>query len=426
MKNYSLTHLADQTLLHDLAALVARDRATTAAMLAHVSEVDRRKLYLPAGYPSMYAYCVEELRLSEDAAYKRIQAARAAREFPALLPALAEGRLNLSGVVLLAPHLTPENAGELLGVAAGLRKSEIEDLLARRFPRSEMLPIVEALPTLARQSERQLAPGQVEGDGSCAVEPPGVELAPGQVEGPTAPRSRVAPVAAERFALQLTIGKSTHDKLRYAQELLSHVISNGDMAAVLDRALDALIPRLERQKFAATTRPRPPRSTTGGRCVPADVKRAVWKRDGGRCTFVAETGRRCPARTLLEFDHIDEVARGGQATVDRMRVRCRAHNQHGAERTFGVEFMRRKREESRRGAAASQPVAAASQDKARAKAQAEEVIPWLRALGLRADEARRAAALCEAMPEASLEQRLRRALTCFGPGRPRLAASGPA
>src|SRR5438093_8805485 len=118
MRAYTLSHLGDHELLRDLAALVANDRTTTAALLAHLAEVDARRLYLPAGYPSMYVYCLEELRLSEDAAYKRIQAARAARQFPAVFTAVAEGRLHLSAVVLLAPHLTPENADELLGAAA--------------------------------------------------------------------------------------------------------------------------------------------------------------------------------------------------------------------------------------------------------------------------------------------------------------------
>ena len=104
MRSYSLTHLSDTVLLRDLAALIAHDRVTTAAVLAHIAEVDARRLHAPAGYPSMHAYCVGELRLSEDAASKRIQAARAARQFPALLDALADGdrkstRLNSSHMV---------------------------------------------------------------------------------------------------------------------------------------------------------------------------------------------------------------------------------------------------------------------------------------------------------------------------------------
>ena len=68
MCTYSLSHLSDGALLRDLAALVAQDRATTARLLAHIAECDARRLYLPAAYPSMFAYCVHELRLSEDAA----------------------------------------------------------------------------------------------------------------------------------------------------------------------------------------------------------------------------------------------------------------------------------------------------------------------------------------------------------------------
>jgi hypothetical protein len=214
-------------------------------------------------------------------------------------------------------------------------------------------------------------------------------------------------LAPQRFALQLTMSQSTHDKLRYAQALLGHQVPSGDVAEVLDKALDALISQLEKRKFAATSRPRrgQGRPSTGPRHIPAHVKRTVGARDGGQCTFVSEAGRRCPARTRLEFDHVVPVARGGQATVAGIRLRCRAHNQHSAERTFGTAFMRHKREPDR------------------------DVIPWLRRLGFRADEARRASAHCESMPDASLEERVRAALSFLAPCHRRVAppptAAGP-
>src|SRR5467141_4823130 len=142
VSTYSLTHLGDPELLRGLAVLVAQDRITTASLLAHIAECDARRLYLPAAYPSMYAYCVQELHLSEASAYKRIQAARAARQFPGIFQAVADGRLHLSAVVLLAPYLTPENAEGLLAEAAHRTKAEIEELLARRFPRSETMGLV--------------------------------------------------------------------------------------------------------------------------------------------------------------------------------------------------------------------------------------------------------------------------------------------
>jgi len=136
-----------------------------------------------------------------------------------------------------------------------------------------------------------------------------------------------------------------HDKLRYAQDLLGHQVPSGDIAAVVERALDVLVEQLEKRRFAATDQPNcgTRRGTASPRHVPADVKRTVWERDEARCTFVSETGRRCEARSRLEFDHVLEVARGGEATVDGIRLRCRAHNQYTAECTFGTEFMRHKR-----------------------------------------------------------------------------------
>ena len=440
MNHYSLTHVPDSALLRDLRSLLARERATTAELLAHLAEVDARRLYAPAGYPSMFAYCVEELRLSEDAAYKRIQAARTARRFPVIFSAVADGRLNLSGVVLLAPHLGEANADELLAAAAGRTRAGIEEWLARRFPRSELLPLVTQLP---------------------AVQGPDDQLAPGRVAAFATP-ARLAPVALERYALQVTIGKGTHDKLRHAQALLGHQVPSGEVAEVLDRALDALISQLERRKLAATDRPRRRRRTgsSNPRHVPAEVRRAVWVRDGGQCTFVSAVGHRCEARARLEFDHVEPVARGGQPTVKGIRLRCRAHNQYAAECAFGAGFMSRKRDAAQRAARearariaaaeearahaaeeakgtrahaaaveqarahAAQAAAAAAQARARAAA-AEEVVPWLRALGLRIDDARRRAAACDALPDAPLEERVRHALRCSARPSRRCAAHTP-
>ena len=351
MKTYGLSHLSDPVLLRDLAALVARDRVTTADVLAHIAEVDARKLYLPAAYPSMYAYCVGELRLSEDAAFKRIKVARAARRFPAIFKAVAEGRLHLSAVVLLAPHLTEDTACELLAAATHRSKSEIEQLLAERFPQPDMLAWVAAIsmPTDTRSTVQQ-APGPVEGHPAPESVPS--EHAPGRVgadlqqaPGPVGERPTVKPLAPQRFAVQFTMSQTGRDNLRRAQELLGHQIPSGDIAQVFERALGLLVAHLEQQKFAATSHPASGhgRPTTTPRHVPADVKRTVWKRDGAQCTFTSEEGRRCEARAPLEFDHTREVARGGEATVSGIRLRCRAHNQYAAECTFGTEFMRHKR-----------------------------------------------------------------------------------
>jgi 5-methylcytosine-specific restriction endonuclease McrA len=340
VKRYSLSHLSDESLLRGLTALVAQDCITTAEMLAHVAEVDERKLYLPAGHPSMFLYCVQELHLSEDAAAKRIQAARAARRFPAIFTAVGSGRLHLSGVVLLAPHLVEETAADLIAAAGHKTKSEIEQLLADRYPKSDLLTWLAGPPPTAAAEEH--APGLVDDAQVVAKSSPdSSQLVPGRVES----RARVTPLSSQSVAFQATLSRATSEKLRYAQELLGHQVPSGDLAQVLDRVLDLAITQLEKQKFGATSRPRGDRGyrSANPRYIPLHVRRAVWKRDAGRCTFVSETGHRCEARKPLEFDHVLEVARGGEASVDDIRLRCRAHNQYAAECTFGADFMRHKR-----------------------------------------------------------------------------------
>jgi 5-methylcytosine-specific restriction endonuclease McrA len=163
---------------------------------------------------------------------------------------------------------------------------------------------------------------------------------------PVPERPRVAPLSPGRFALQLTTGQITHDLLREAQSLLGHAVAPGDVEAVLQRALRELVSSLRKQRFANCARPRPQRAGTRNRYIPAAVKREVSRRDGGRCTFVNESGRRCEERFGVEFDHIEPVTRGGQSTVANLRLRCRAHNQYAVEHTLGQEFMRGKRQSS--------------------------------------------------------------------------------
>lgn len=232
--------------------------------------------------------------------------------------------------------------------------------------------------------------------------------------------------SAERYLLQVAVGRSTHEKLRHAQALLSHAVPDGDVAQVLDRALDVLIAQLEKRKFAVDAkfgagakvgagsemkpqgRPngssRPP---AGTRYVPAHIRSAVWERDQGQCTFVSASGHRCGARRFLEFDHVDPVARGGGATVERMRLRCRAHNQYEAERAFGAGFMEEKRRTARRAAAEA---AARTADMEATR----DLLAGLRSLGCRGQEARRAAEHALGLDGASLEQRMRAALKFLG------------
>ena len=367
MSGYSLTHVKDHVLLRELTALTARDRTTTALLLAHIAEVDSRRLYATAGYSAMFHYCVRKLGFSEDVASKRIRAARAARRFPSVFDAIADGRLHVSGVSMLAPtlrNLSAMEASELLKAAENKTRDEILVVLAEHFPQPDVTARVRALPAHAEESVLSLqAPGPVEvqeSSGGLTLKPAEVVSSDANTELPKAeaiipqgavplpvsgPAARTTPLSPGRFALQLTMSAETREKLRRAEDLLGRAVAPGDLAAVLDRALDALLEKLERRLLLVngSSPKRPPTST---RHVPADVGRAVRMRDGNRCTYVSPDGVRCEETRALELDHIVPVARGGESTFANLRTRCRAHNQLEAEQVFGAGFMEQRREQA--------------------------------------------------------------------------------
>lgn len=159
---------------------------------------------------------------------------------------------------------------------------------------------------------------------------------PFPVPGPRAPaRPVVAPLSPERYRIEFTVGTPTKEKLRRVQELLRRKIPDGDPGAIFDYALTLVLREAEKKAFAATTQPKPARPTRpGSRTIPAAVRRAVWKRDGGRCAFVGRKGR-CSERSFLEFHHRHPHAYGGAATVENIALRCRTHNVYESELVFG-------------------------------------------------------------------------------------------
>jgi hypothetical protein len=272
---------------------------------------------------------------------------------PALFDAVAEGKLDLSGVLLLAPYLTAEMAGELIAAASHKTRDEIERLLAGRFPKPDVATRLDAVaPVIAND----LLSADLGASGACQQAPGPVGMtAAAHAQHAPAPRARVTPLAAQRFALKVTIGQEAYELLCRAQDLLGQAVPTGDVGEVVLRALRVLVKELEKRKFAATDRPRtcPARHSADARHDPAAVQRAVWERDDGQCTFLSEKGHRCEARSRLEFDHVSPVARDGEATVENLRLRRRAHNQYAAERVFGRGFMEAKRQEARYRAAAA-------------------------------------------------------------------------
>jgi hypothetical protein len=148
--------------------------------------------------------------------------------------------------------------------------------------------------------------------------------------------------------LQFTASTELHDKLSRARALLRHKLPDCDLAEVVDEAVTLLLAKLEGRRFGKTDAPRKTLAETDtsatSRHVPAAVKRAVFDRDGGRCTFVDEsTGRRCSCTDpgKLEYHHTTPFAIDPDHDPAQVTLRCTAHNQYQAELDFGCETMTR-------------------------------------------------------------------------------------
>jgi hypothetical protein len=126
--------LSDDQLLVEVKRLTAAERGATATLIRSLMELDARKLYLREGCSSMFTYCTRVLRLAEGSAYNRIEAARAARRYPVILDALADGSITITAVRLLAPHLTTENHLTVLAAARHQTKREIERVVSALAP----------------------------------------------------------------------------------------------------------------------------------------------------------------------------------------------------------------------------------------------------------------------------------------------------
>jgi len=379
--------LSDPELLAQTQAFAEQEREATAELVAHLAVLEvRPAAHAAVGYGSLFAYCTEALRLSEDAACTRIAAARWCRLFPVIADLMAAGSLSLTAVRLLGPHLTPENHEAVLARALGRPCKAVEALVAELNPQPDLAGSVRRLPrprTIQEEEPTASSPSApasatlwaTPADGAspalttaAAVPTIGGPVVSSPFESPAAvqiplargPRPVIKVSAPERYRVQFTIGQQAHDKLRRVQALLRREIPDGDPGLIFERFVDVLLKKVETEKLGAARSGRrairletdrqggePSRSAdTGGtgtgpgrpprsRHVPAAVRSAVWKRDGAQCAFVAPSGNRCTERTYLEFHHVHPFARQGPSTVDNISLRCRRHNQYEGELIFG-------------------------------------------------------------------------------------------
>ena len=244
---------------------------------------------------------------------------------------------------------------QVLERASGKGRREIELLVAELAPKpdvpSRMRKLPEVNPVRVMQAAALAAPtvladqASFASDASVATRPCDASHTPVAVEMPSvapavsasraafaleAPRARASstPLRPGRYKLELTAGQALHDKLEQLKNLMRHQVPDGDLAIIVERAVDLLLDKTVKQRFAQTRAPRKPRvikrsRKANSRYIPRAVVREVYRRDSGQCTFVSPEGKRCCERGFIEFHHHDvPYGRGGEATVDNLRLAC--------------------------------------------------------------------------------------------------------
>ena len=412
--DFVLTDRSNQQLVDGAKHLSGRHRKVTAHLIAHLAEIYARKLHVAERFSYLGDYCVEVLGMSEDEGHRRAHAATLAHKYPVILDMLLEGSIHLSTLRIIGKCLTHQNHMRVLEQAREKNKTELELLAAALDPKPDVPTVLRKLPQpepeqsevpqgLVKFASEAIADAEAVGGpdvlatAAKAVETtvesfsPSSETSAVPVTPPSRPKASMRPLSPERYNLQLTINKETHDALRELQDLLRHQVPNGDLVTILQDTIIERRDRVKRQKFGLTKRSRKVkeqesltmeentktevaaekepiapgrlegqadviapaqlegqsdviaagRSQVNSRHIPAAVKRAVWQRDKARCAFLGRTGKRCSATGRLEFHHVHAYALGGPATVDNIALRCHTHNAYEGVAMFGeTKFVR--------------------------------------------------------------------------------------
>jgi 5-methylcytosine-specific restriction endonuclease McrA len=386
----NLELLTDDELIASLKSLVGDERRIVAAVLRHLSEFDRRRLAAGRGFPSLFDYCVLELKYAQGEAARRIQSARAAAKYPVLYRAVERGFISLTTVSILAPHLKWDNYRKLIRDAKGLSTREVEALVASLTPVPAAPPerirfLTVAAPPAAPEREADdlfsapmASPAEAEKPApSQGPEPPAVEDRPAIAERPETgatvvsaePAARTAPAGlaaavpgvetppppVRRVHFSFTGDEALLRDYERAKELSRHKWPAGKMEDVFAGALRVLLDKIDPDR-RRRRKERARRIAAGARSrnIRRAVKDEVWDRDGGRCSYAAPGGRVCGARAGLEFDHVRPWALGGgSGDAGNVRLLCRTHNDLEARRAFGGAFVdaaaARRRDGLRRG-----------------------------------------------------------------------------
>ena len=445
-----LQALPDKRILGDLKRLGCRERELQATILLYLSEIDRRKLYLPLGYGSLFDLCTSSLGYTRATAARRIASARAAARFPLALDLLLEGEINITTLSIASRILGEDNHSEVLSAIKGKSTREVDMLVSSRSPVPMPRETVKPVCVMRRAPEPAVHEETVRRDGSDPAAKYGSQRDRGEGEAAETrdrpdstlsagtrnrPDSTLSDgtglgrvVLERRLRISFTVDPGFMEKLERIRSLLSGSHPSGMsfeelFDSLIEEYLDRHAPerRNARRRSRALSkgsvragsedrdkgrpggrsgtsevrgglerpgkrsmsgavpgpapgqlkRPAPGASpcsvsgkapaacgstgisSPGSRHIPASVRDRVYERDGGRCAYIGQDGRRCGSTWDLEIDHIVPKALGGDDSPPNLRLLCRRHNMLEARRRLGPELMAGRIAERRKESAAA-------------------------------------------------------------------------
>jgi hypothetical protein len=393
--------LSDNRLIRQVEFLRGKEREVLAGVLRHLDELERRRLYLPRGYSSLFEFCTQHLKYSRSAAGRRIASARTLARFPMLEEYLLKGEINLYSLSLVSGILTEKNFRKVLHGIRNRSTREVEALAAAYRPgrvlKDRVKPVCVMVPETGGRSGNRLgagsAPGRSTPGAGGAGSGPGSSQAvtgPGTGSASSGPRTGStgsSPGAgfgndipervrmSRKYKFEFAVNREFKEKFDRMRALLSSRYPQGisfeDLFMLLmDEYIERHSPegraaRRERREASRTRRQISEgngssgvRSGDGGksgsgdggvkepnRSIPAKVRDEVFLRDGGRCTFKGSDGRRCNSQWDLQIDHIVPFALGGDSSPGNLRLLCGKHNRMEAGRVFGSDHMERFRKQ---------------------------------------------------------------------------------
>jgi hypothetical protein len=345
-----LLKLKDNQLLENFSLVVKQEREAISVVISHLAEIDRRRLYAREGFSSLFCYCVEKFNFSEEAAYLRIHAARMIQKYQDLLGFLERGEINLTTLKLISAHLTEQNREWLLKEVTHKSKRQVEKLLASYFPQHDLVEDkIRRLPFAKAVSQESAQ--KITGSRPCSLPDISSEQQ-ALILFPKRDQQRIEPLTERRVRIEFSADGKVAGKIERVRELLRHKFHEGRLEEIFDEVLEFYlekkaperkIARMEKSKeeknAALTPNENQKEERSRGRIqtrhIPQEIRREVWKRDGGQCCYQAADGRRCEERGGLELEHIFPWSLGGGHDVQNLELLCRTHNQWRAFKSFG-------------------------------------------------------------------------------------------